>query len=299
MDDDAELPVLLQTKDGVWGPAGDEEPARPVVEQAVGNRARHLYEDSALGERAVRPEREDADARTVEQDHAVEVVLEAEPERRRRLAALRRRSEAPTREQAGRGRKDRSPKKLVGLKIGASQIAAAKIANNGAPELLEVVREPLEPGLVVSGEIRDPDALGEALKRFFDLHKLPKRGIRLGLSNNRIGVRVFEIEGVTDPQQLDNAIRFRAEEVLPIPLDQAVLDYVVLDDEARADGTSVKRILLVVAGASLSMSLEVVALALAVLLVQLVSPAITHPFPVSAGLVAIALIFDVIRGGGV
>jgi type IV pilus assembly protein PilM len=99
----------------------------------------------------------------------------------------------------------------------------------------------------VSGEIRDPDALGEALKRFFELHKLPKRGIRLGLANNRIGVRVFEIDGVTDPQQLDNAIRFRAEEVLPIPLDEAVLDYVVLEDEPREDGTSVKRILLVVA----------------------------------------------------
>ena len=71
--------------------------------------------------------------------------------------------------------------------------------------------------------------------------------MRLGLSNNRIGVRVFEIEGVVDERQLENAIRFRAEEVLPIPLDEAVLDYVVLDDETREDGTPVRRILLVVA----------------------------------------------------
>ena len=71
--------------------------------------------------------------------------------------------------------------------------------------------------------------------------------MRLGLSNNRIGVRVFEIEGVTDEKQLENAIRFRAEEVLPIPLDEAVLDYVVLDDTIREDGVAVKRILLVVA----------------------------------------------------
>lgn len=201
----------------------------------------------------------------VDQDHAVEVVLEAdsepdapeagtiapgpsEPERRRRLAG-RRQSDAPPEEKTKKTKssKDKREKRLVGLKIGASQIAAAQIVNNGAPELVEVFREPLEPGLVVSGEIRDPDALGEALKRFFELHKLPKRGVRLGLANNRIGVRVFEIEGVTDPQQLENAIRFRAEEVLPIPLDQAVLDYVVLDDEAREDGTPVKRILLVVA----------------------------------------------------
>ena len=67
------------------------------------------------------------------------------------------------------------------------------------------------------------------------------------LANNRIGVRIFEIDGVSDAQQLDNAIRFRAEEVLPIPLDEAVLDYVVLEDAVREDGTPWKRILLVVA----------------------------------------------------
>ncbi|GIU95647.1 MAG: pilus assembly protein PilM [Gaiellaceae bacterium] len=143
--------------------------------------------------------------------------------------------------------KGKATKKLVGLEIGASQIAAAYVSNNGAPELVEAVRMPLEPGLVASGEVRDPDALARALKRFFDTHKLPKKGIRLGISTNRIGVRVFEIEGVHDEAQLDNAIRFRAEEVLPIPLEQAVLDYVVLSEEEREDGTRAHRILLVVA----------------------------------------------------
>lgn len=165
----------------------------------------------------------------------------SEPERRRRS---RRRSD---RGSEPRAPKEKRAKTLVGLKIGASQIAAAQVVNNGAPELVEVFREPLEPGLVVSGEIRDPDALVDALKRFFELHKLPKKGVRLGVSNNRIGVRVFEIEGVTDPRQLENAIRFRAEEVLPIPLDEAVFDYVVLGEDVRADGKPVKRILLVVA----------------------------------------------------
>jgi hypothetical protein len=142
--------------------------------------------------------------------------------------------------------RDKRAKKLVGLKIGGSQIAAAQVVNNGSPELVEVFREPLEPGVVVSGEIRDPETLGDALKRFFELHKLPKRGVRLGLSNNRIGVRVFDIDGVAE-EQLENAIRFRAEEVLPIPLEQAVLDYVVLGEDVRPDGTQSQRILLVVA----------------------------------------------------
>jgi type IV pilus assembly protein PilM len=172
----------------------------------------------------------------------------SEPERKSRLALGRRDGERePKPKKSKEKTSDKREKKLVGLKIGASQIAAARVLNNGSPELVEAYREPLEPGVVVSGEIRDTDALAGALKRFFDLHKLPKKGIRLGLSNNRIGVRVFEIEGVTDERQLENAIRFRAEEVLPIPLHEAVLDYVVLDDETREDGTRVRRILLVVA----------------------------------------------------
>ena len=150
----------------------------------------------------------------------------------------------PKREPKAKG--DHRAKKLVGLKIGASQIAAARVHNNGAPELVEAFREPLDHGVVVSGEIRDTAALAGALERFFERHKLPKKGVRLGLSNNRIGVRIFEIEGVADEKQLENAIRFRAEEVLPIPLDEAVLDYVVLADEVRED-TRVQRILLVVA----------------------------------------------------
>jgi type IV pilus assembly protein PilM len=191
---------------------------------------------------------------TREEKEAAKLVAKAEKEAVREAAKAAKAEERDARK-AGTGRKpkaddrhaDRRERKLVGLKIGASQIAAARIHNNGSPELVEAVREPLEPGLVVSGEIRDPAALATVLARFFELHKLPKKGVRLGLSNNRIGVRVFEIEGVEDEKQLENAIRFRAEEVLPIPLDEAVLDYVVLGDEVREDGTNVRRILLVVA----------------------------------------------------
>ena len=71
------------------------------------------------------------------------------------------------------------------------------MSNNGAAELLQVAREPLSPGIVVGGELRDPEALAIALKDFFTKHKLPKKGVRLGLANNRIGVRTFEVSGVS------------------------------------------------------------------------------------------------------
>jgi type IV pilus assembly protein PilM len=207
----------------------------------------------------------------------------------------------PRRERGKGSGKGKGVKKLVGLEIGASQIAAARVSNNGAPELVEAVRAPLEPGLVVSGEVRDPDALALSLKRFFDAHKLPKKGIRLGISNNRIGVRVFEIEGVQDEVQLENAIRFRAEEVLPIPLEQAVLDYVVLGEEQRENGTHVHRILLVVAyrdvvdrylHACRGAGLEVVGIDLEAFALLRALSAPTDTFPGGGALVAVTVGHD-------
>src|SRR5256886_14569721 len=137
--------------------------------------------------------------------------------------------------------------RIVVMKTVAPQLAAARVTNNGSAELLQVAREALAPGIVVGGELRDPEALAEALKDFFTKHGLPKKGVRLGLANNRIGVRTFEIAGVEDQKQLANAIRFRAQETLPIPIDEAVLDYHVLGEGVGEDGQPTKRVLLVVA----------------------------------------------------
>ena len=167
------------------------------------------------------------------------------------------RTKEPKQPKEPKERKQKAPKvkadrgsskgRIVGLKIGASQLAAACVSNNGSNELLQVAREALAPGIVVGGELRDPDALAEALKDFFSRHGLPKKGVRLGIANNRIGVRAFEVAGIDDPKQLANAIRFRAQEALPIPIDQAVLDYQVLGEGVGEDGQPSKRVLLVVA----------------------------------------------------
>jgi type IV pilus assembly protein PilM len=149
-----------------------------------------------------------------------------------------------------KGPKDRRPvrhKKLVGLKIGASQLAAARVVNNGSPEVVQLARMDLEPGIVVGGELREPEALAAALRTFFRQNKLPRQSVRLGIASNRIGVRMFELGGIDDPKQLENAIRFRAQEALPIPLEEAVLDYHMLGETVDDEGQTKHRVLLVVA----------------------------------------------------
>jgi type IV pilus assembly protein PilM len=168
-----------------------------------------------------------------------------QPKEPKAAKAPKERKQKQPKVKAARG--GRGAKKITGLKVGASQLAAARVANNGSAELLQTARTPLEPGIVVGGELRDPNALAEALKEFFSANNLPKKGVRLGIANNRIGVRTFEIAGIEDEKQLTNAIRFRAQEALPIPIDEAVLDYQVLGDGTDEQGQPTKRILLVVA----------------------------------------------------
>jgi type IV pilus assembly protein PilM len=137
-------------------------------------------------------------------------------------------------------------RQIVGLKIGASQLSAACVETNGSAKLLQIAREPIPRGIVLGGEVRDIVALGNELKAFFRKHKLPRRAVRVGIANNRIGVRTIELTGIDDPKQIANAVRFRAQEALPIPVDEAALDFQVLAESVE-DGVPKKRVLLVVA----------------------------------------------------
>jgi type IV pilus assembly protein PilM len=133
-------------------------------------------------------------------------------------------------------------KQLVGLKIGSSQLSAAVVVNNGKPTLVKAARHALPPDVVAGGEVRDPEALASEIATFFSEADLPKKNVRLGIGSSRTGVRVFERPTVDDPRQLANAIRFRAYETLPIPIEEAMLDYHVVEETNGPD-----RVLLAVA----------------------------------------------------
>jgi type IV pilus assembly protein PilM len=138
-------------------------------------------------------------------------------------------------------------RQIVGLKIGASRLTAACLEVNGSARLLQVARETLSPGLVVGGEVRDVEALSDSLKHFFKKHGLPRKSVRIGIANNRIGVRTIDVSGIEDDRQLGNAVRFRAQEALPIPVHEAVLDFQVLSEGTDEEGVPTKKVLLVVA----------------------------------------------------
>jgi type IV pilus assembly protein PilM len=127
-------------------------------------------------------------------------------------------------------------KSLVGLDLEAGSVAAAEIGADGSRQVSQVAIAPLAGGAIKEGEVVEPDALSASLRSLFAEHKLSKN-VRLGVANQRVSVRSFRLPLIEDPDELDTAIRFQAQEHLPMPLDQAVLDHRVVARFSNEDGT--------------------------------------------------------------
>jgi type IV pilus assembly protein PilM len=116
---------------------------------------------------------------------------------------------------------------VVGLDVEAGSVAAAEISHNGRPRLGRTGIAPLAPGVTREGEISDPEALGTVLKELFTQQKLPKE-VRVGVANQRVVVRTLRMPLIEDRSELETAIRFQAVDHVPMPIEQAVLDWQVV-----------------------------------------------------------------------
>jgi type IV pilus assembly protein PilM len=134
----------------------------------------------------------------------------------------------------------------VGLDIEAGSIAAAEVRVNGVARIGASGIAPLPPGAFHEGEVLDPEALADALKGLFAENKLPKQ-VRLGVGNQRVIVRTLRLPAIEDPKELDAAVRFQAQEQIPMPLDQAMLEHQVVGGVPGEEGGAPQVDVLVVA----------------------------------------------------
>ena len=139
----------------------------------------------------------------------------------------------------------------VGLDIDGRYLAAAQVDGG---RLVRSASHELPEGVVADGEVRDPAALAEALKRFASDEGLPKN-VRLGVANQQIVVRVIELPRIEDEKQREAAVRFQAAEAIAMPLNEAILDHQVAGFAEAADGTPRMQVVLVAARRSMVESL--------------------------------------------
>jgi type IV pilus assembly protein PilM len=113
---------------------------------------------------------------------------------------------------------------LVGLDIQPGYLAAVQAHVNGGVLVERAAGAPLPPDTVREGEVFDEGALGEAIEELFREAGLGRR-VRVGLANQRTVLRMLELPPVSDRKELAAAVRFQAEDQVPMPLASAVLDF--------------------------------------------------------------------------
>jgi type IV pilus assembly protein PilM len=122
------------------------------------------------------------------------------------------------------GGRSRNGSTLVGLDIQPGYVSAVQARVNGSILVQRAAGAPLPPDTVREGEVIDEHALAETLKEMFHDSRLDKR-VRVGIANQRTVLRTLEMPPIPDGKELATAVRFQAEDQVPMPLDNAVLDY--------------------------------------------------------------------------
>jgi len=133
----------------------------------------------------------------------------------------------------------------VGLDLSGGALKAVQISGGpGRCVLGHVGYRRLPRGAISEGEVADGGLLASELKEFWATHSFKGKNVYLGVANQRVVVRTLEFPRMSE-EDLRGAIGFEAQEHIPMPMEEAVLDYVVLGPQS--EGSDMDRLLLVAA----------------------------------------------------
>lgn len=137
--------------------------------------------------------------------------------------------------------------KVVGLDIGTHAVRAAEVSfGRGLPTLQRFGQVALPFGAVVGGEVVDPATVATALRRLWKEVGLTSKKVIVGVANQRVVARTAELPSMPDAE-LRSALRYQVQELIPIPMDDAVLDHQVIERVTGDDGKETLRLLVVAA----------------------------------------------------
>ena len=118
----------------------------------------------------------------------------------------------------------RSGADVVGLDIQPGLVAAVRARVNGEIVAEHGVALPLPSDTVREGDVVDQPVVSETLRELFTGSRMGKR-VRVGVANQRTVMRTLELPPLSDRKELAAAVRFQAQDQVPMPLTNAVLDF--------------------------------------------------------------------------
>jgi len=135
----------------------------------------------------------------------------------------------------------------VGLDIGTSGVRAAELSLGKSATTLERFGQvALPPGAVRGGEVVDVDAVSAALKQLWSQAKFGSKKVVVGVANQKVVVRQVDLPWMP-VDELRASLAFQVQDYIPMPVEQAILDFHPLEEFASENGSRMLRVLLVAA----------------------------------------------------
>lgn len=138
---------------------------------------------------------------------------------------------------------------VVGLDIGTAGVRAAEVSGGTGKTALTLHRfgqVALPPGAVIGGEVMDPDAVATALRQLWNSVKFSTRKVIIGVANQRVVVRQVDLPWMPE-KELRKSLAFQVADVIPMALDEAIVDFHPLEEYTSEDGARMVRVMLVAA----------------------------------------------------
>ena len=133
----------------------------------------------------------------------------------------------------------------IGLDVGSTAVRAAEIVPGDPPVLVRAAQVPVAEGAVENGEVRDVSRVAAALGDLWQRGGFKGKQVSMGVANQRVVVREVSVPALP-PKELRQALPFQIQDLIPIPVDDAVLDFDVLE-EFEQEGAAMLRLLVVAA----------------------------------------------------
>ena len=133
----------------------------------------------------------------------------------------------------------------IGLDIGSTAVRAAELTEGSPPSVVRAAQVPLQAGAVENGEVKDVEAVTEALRELWSRGGFKSKKVWMGVGNQRVVVREISLPWLPE-KELRQSLGFQVQEFIPMPVDEAVLDYHVIE-ETEEQGRRTLRVLLVAA----------------------------------------------------
>ena len=137
---------------------------------------------------------------------------------------------------------------VVGLDIGHGVLRAAEVAGSttSKPRLLRYHEVTFPADATREGEIVEPDVLVRALKQLWTAGKFKTRDVILGVGNQRVLTRDLSVPKVP-LDRIKEALPFQVQDLLPIPVADAVLDFYPVSEAQGETGPVIQGLLVAAA----------------------------------------------------